>query len=157
MAAIDNIRNDTGEVSSLLYVSKSLLRVPEDLKLLDALVDTSRGRNLALSVTGALIFTELHFAQWLEGSRAALDELMISIGRDDRHQNVRIVKNVDSVQRRFGGWSLAYWGTATFVDRLISSVHRGEGSEQARAADIRRLEDIIYQFAMQGAGRTLGR
>jgi hypothetical protein len=142
---------------SLLYVSTSLLTLPEGLEELAEFVETSRARNADLMVTGALIFTERHFAQWLEGPRAAIDDLMIVISRDSRQKDVRVVKVVDDVPRRFASWSLAYWGTATFVDRLIASVQSSAPAADDHALNVHRLEDAIYQFALRGGGRTLGR
>jgi hypothetical protein len=130
--------------------------LPEGLAELDKLVETSRARNADLAVTGALIFTERHFAQWLEGPRAAIDELMISINRDSRHRDIQVVKVADDVPRRLASWSLAYWGTATFVDRLIVAV-QPQAAVAGLAMNVHRLEEAIYQFAVRGGGRTLGR
>jgi hypothetical protein len=38
------------------------------------------------------MFTHSNFVQVLEGSPAALDELMASIKRDSRHENVRVLE-----------------------------------------------------------------
>jgi hypothetical protein len=134
-----------------------LLTLPDDLSKLDAIVETSRGRNFDLMVTGALIFTEKRFAQWLEGPRPAIDELMASINRDPRHRDVRVIKIADDVPRRFASWSLAYWGTATFVDRLIQAVRSDAVAPEMHAMNLHRLEEVIYQLASRGNGRTLGR
>jgi hypothetical protein len=153
------IRKNVSErkISSLLYVSYSLLILPAGLVELDVLVEKSRLRNSHLGVTGALIFTEKQFAQCLEGPRAAIDELMVSINSDSRHRAVKVVKNANQVPRRFVSWSLAYRGTATFVDGLIDAARLDAPADDSSAMALHRLEDAIYQFAIRGGGRTLGR
>lgn len=103
---------------TLLYVSRTLLNLPGDEPEVRAIVDGSVQRNASLGVTGALISTGQHFAQVLEGERAAVEELMRSIDADPRHMRIRIVR-VTEEKRRFTGWAMAYSGYAGFVDRQI--------------------------------------
>jgi Sensors of blue-light using FAD len=104
---------------SLLYVSKTLLEFPAGEAEVANIVATAVSRNATLGVTGALISTGTHFAQVLEGERAAVDELMASIGADPRHMRVKTIRTTEE-ERRFGGWSMAYAGNAGFVDRHIT-------------------------------------
>jgi hypothetical protein len=62
-------------VTSLLYISHSLLDpASADADML-ALVRTAIERNRTLEVTGALIFTGTRFAQIIEGPAAAIEAL----------------------------------------------------------------------------------
>jgi hypothetical protein len=107
---------------SLIYVSRSRLILPDQAGEIDRIVAESTERNTALRVRGALIFTERHFAQILEGPGAALDELMDSIGRDWRHERVTVVERRAIDCYRFPDWVLAYWGDASYMDRQVERV-----------------------------------
>jgi hypothetical protein len=103
----------------LLYVSRSLLRVPEQAGEVDRIVAVARRENDRLGITGALVFTQAHFAQALEGDRAALETLMERIRRDPRHDKVTIVSEGEREARLFPQWSMAYSGGSLYVDRHI--------------------------------------
>jgi hypothetical protein len=129
----------------LLYVSRSKLRLPQEEAEVDAIVDWSRGRNAEFDVTGALIFTETHFAQFLEGPEAGVDALMASIARDPRHTDLQIMFRRPTDERRFPTWSLAYAGPSTFVAGHVLSVgEAGATPAGLKAAD--RLVSVMRQF-----------
>ncbi len=151
-------RQDGLVVSSLMYVSRSRLSPRDHIVALSELVTTSQARNAALGITGALIFTQRHFAQLIEGPPAALDSLMESIARDVRHEHIRIVNTAIDKGRRFPRWSLAYWGSATFVDRLITPLLPGPDYAADQATALNRLDQAMVQFALQsGGGPPIGR
>lgn len=102
-------------IHSLLYVSRSMLDLPRQAGEVDAVVEVARSRNHSLGVTGALVFTERNWAQNLEGSEAALEELMKSIRGDWRHTEVGVVYQETIPARRFPSWAMAYAGPSTFV------------------------------------------
>lgn len=58
------------------------------------------------NITGALLFTERYFLQYLEGEAAIVDALYASICRDTRHNNVRLLLRKPIAQRDFLRWSL---------------------------------------------------
>ncbi|MGU3454292.1 BLUF domain-containing protein [Methylobacterium sp. 391_Methyba4] len=72
-----------------------------------------------LDVTGALVASQHWFAQILEGSGGSIDTPMTSISRDRRHRDVQILVYEDIKERQFPDWTLAYNGSAHFVDGLI--------------------------------------
>jgi hypothetical protein len=106
-------------ISSLLYVSRSLLRQPDEAREIDNILAVARTRNANLNLTGALAFTETHFAQVLEGSRSAIDELMESIRRDRRHTDIQVTRVETLPERRFPDWRMAYSGPSIFVTNRI--------------------------------------
>ncbi len=53
-------------LSSLLYVSTSLLPARDEQRFVSDIVAVARARNAALGVTGALVLGRGHFAQILE-------------------------------------------------------------------------------------------
>nr|WP_295370621.1 BLUF domain-containing protein [uncultured Sphingosinicella sp.] len=128
-------------ITSLLYVSRSTLVLPEQGKELDAIVEVGRSRNESLNVTGALIFTRRHFAQILEGSAAAVDELMTSISADSRHSDVDVIDVREVRGGQFVRWSLAYSGFATYVDEhIVALIDRPSGDAATlKVKDLRRL------------------
>lgn len=119
---------------SLIYVSRSLLELPVQAGEIDHIVSGSIERNGRLGVRGALIFTERHFGQLLEGPAAAVDELMVSIGADRRHEQVTVIERRPIDGYRFPDWGLAYWGDATYMDlqvaRLLEKADAPSRSEQ---------------------------
>ncbi|HEY0924195.1 BLUF domain-containing protein [Rheinheimera pacifica] len=62
--------------------------------------------NLRRNITGALLFAERYFLQYLEGEAAVVDALYASICRDKRHTNVRLLLRKSIQQRDFSRWSL---------------------------------------------------
>src|SRR4051794_24960505 len=106
-------------VYSLLYVSRSLLRLPDEAGEVDRIVAVARRENERLRVTGALVFTQAHFAQVLEGDQASVETLMARIRRDPRHDRVTIVSAGERDTRLFPQWSMAYSGGSLYVDRHI--------------------------------------
>jgi hypothetical protein len=129
-----------------LYVSRSTLRLPGSGQEIDHIVDWSRHRNAELEVTGALVFTETHFAQYLEGPEASIDALAASIRRDPRHMDLRVIfRRPLGGERQFGTWTLAYAGPSTFVAAHVLTVaEAGEGNAGLKGAE--RLVALMRQF-----------
>lgn len=137
-----------GKLISLLYVSKATPAADADDRV-QAIVDVSIPRNAALNVTGALVFTGPYFAQVLEGPEEGVEELMVSIRRDRRHWDVDVVEIVEIPARRFPGWSLAYSGSASFVDQHLRALveERVEGLREPILAE--RLIYLMHEFVSQ--------
>lgn len=127
------------EIESWLYTSRSLMI--DYVQELGSLVETSRRRNEALGVTGAMIFTGTYFAQFIEGSPAAIAEVKASIEADHRHAEVRTVPHAQTGERRFAAWTLAYASDAEPFDRLIGVARtmRGPAGQELLLEMIRRF------------------
>lgn len=54
-------------LSSLVYVSRSTLALDGDAQAVNEIACSANARNAHLGVTGALLYTELHFAQLARG------------------------------------------------------------------------------------------
>lgn len=132
-------------MTALLYVSRSNLKLPAEAGEVEAVVAMSRHRNARLGVTGALVFTERHFAQYLEGPAAGLEELMNSIGGDPRHRDVQLVYREEVPARRFDTWALAYAGPSTFVAGNVLPLTDPLAEAPRRKAALR-LIDLMRQF-----------
>jgi hypothetical protein len=134
-------------ITSLTYVSKSCLARSSAALEIDDIVERSSPRNEALAVRGALVFTERHFAQVLEGPKASIDELMASIRRDPRHEAVTVVCHGTIDDYRFQSWTLAYNGGASYMDQQVASllrVHDGDYDDEAL-----RLYLLIRRLALE--------
>lgn len=135
-----------GEEIGLIYVSTSTLRLPGQAGEIDAIVNWSRDRNRTIEVTGALVFTEKLFSQYLEGSAERVDTLMNSIVRDPRHRDIDVLVRRPIAQRRFATWQMAYAGPSTFVAGHVLAAAEANGPA-ARTKYADRLIDIMSQFA----------
>lgn len=127
------------------YASRSTIVPHEHEEALGEIVAVARSRNLELDVTGALIFTGERFAQHIEGPEEGIRELMASIKRDRRHEQVVTLQERSPPSRRFSGWSLAYAGPSRFVSRTVELPlqHAASGSD----AGLERLLVMLEEFA----------
>jgi hypothetical protein len=75
---------------------------------LQELLDHSRRSNAAKGITGALIYAEGIFLQILEGDKVLLQDLMVKIRRDLRHESVFVLRESEIPAAIFGRWKMAY-------------------------------------------------
>jgi hypothetical protein len=133
-------------ITSLLYVSDSLLDRRGEEQALDDIIATALSRNAALSVTGALLFTRKHFAQVLEGPECAVDELMVSIRKDHRHHKIDVLEIIEIERRRFPNWSMAYSGSSKYIDSFVGPI--GDHSRSSdRTMMTEHLMRLMREFA----------
>jgi hypothetical protein len=90
----------------LVYVSKSSLRFSQ--RDLTDLLTQSRDANLVGGTTGLLLYVDGNFMQLLEGDRKRIEELMVRIKRDSRHNDVNILEEGLISERSFPDWSMAF-------------------------------------------------
>ena len=114
-----------------------------DRRQVDALVEQARLRNERNAVTGALIYSGSHFAQYLEGPPDALKAIIESILEDDRHEQITIVREDVITERRYPSWSLAFKGKSFFVDGIIRNAIDRSGS----VSSTNRLFRLVDEFA----------
>jgi Sensors of blue-light using FAD len=136
-------------VHFLLYVSRSLLRLPQELGEVDRIVAVARRENARLAVTGALVFTRAHFAQVLEGDEQAVEALMERIRKDRRHGQVTVVSQGERDARLFPQWSMAYSGGSLYVDRHIKPLLAAAPEPGATGPLAGKLVRLMREFAAQ--------
>jgi hypothetical protein len=134
-------------LKSVFYVSVKATPWPHDGPDVEAIAQVARARNTSLGITGALISTDDHFAQILEGPAEAVDAVMASIFRDQRHWRVTVLEEADLAEQTFQGWSSAFAGRGSLVDVRITPRLL---NVPADPADVRQLREMIRAF-----GRTL--
>jgi hypothetical protein len=137
-------------VTSLIYVSRKTLPALKNAEAVNDILLVSRERNKLLQVTGALFSASNTFAQFIEGPKRAIDQLMESITRDARHRDVKIVSVKDGVPRKFPDWTMAYSGDEYYMDRhirrLFEALPTGLFKEQ-----LEQLEALMVEFGRKTA------
>ncbi len=126
-------------LASLVYVSRSSLVLEGDADAVKEIVSSSISRNGPAGLTGAMIYTELYFAQVLEGPSRAIDELMNRIRRDKRHHDVTVVAEQRIPTRKFEDWAMGYWGPAPYLDRHLKPLISPATSKAERSRLVERL------------------
>lgn len=119
------------------YISRSLATPLE----LEDILTRARAANAQRGVTGSLVFTGGHFAQWLEGPAGAVADTMAVIAADTRHEAVKALRQGDLPARRFATWHMAY-AEAPGADDLLASLLASPDIPQARTE---RLLDGLFK------------
>ena len=103
-------------VFQLFYVSRAAGAFDNGSVL--ALVDAARSRNVALRITGCLLFSGHCFAQVLEGERSDVQALARRIAGDARHGGVRVLSERTRPEREYAGWPLGFVHDVSVEDDL---------------------------------------
>lgn len=127
---------------SLLYVSRSLLGTGDQQGGIKQIVATAQAKNEHRDITGALIFTNKHFAQYLEGPTPAVDQLMAAIKQDPRHTNVHIIDIPRFSRRYFVEWRMAHGGSSRYVAELVEDVFTGQSGSVGPEKLIRLMREL---------------
>ena len=75
-----------------------------------------RRNNSLLQITGALLYSGGHFAQVLEGPKAAINERFRRISQDVRHTHVTPLIYEPADVRQFANWSMVLCGSGEVHD-----------------------------------------
>ncbi len=100
----------------LIYAST---RSDQSAAALDAIFEVSRANNLRDDITGALIVSDKHYVQLLEGDRYLVSQCMMRIARDIRHTEIEIIAVNLVPHRLFAQWSLHRIETPTLEARTL--------------------------------------
>ena len=87
-----------------LYASR--ISTPLATSALDEILEQSRKNNPTRGITGLLCHTHDSFVQVVEGGREPISDLLRSIYRDDRHQQMTILLFEEIGERQFGNWTM---------------------------------------------------
>jgi hypothetical protein len=118
-----------------LYVSFSSLGQNAEAEIAN-IRSIAEVRNPELELTGVLLFSGRHFAQFLEGAEGDLHIMQASICSDDRHTDLVTLQTESVEKRRYGRWALAYSGWATHIDRILSeALLKNDGRKLLRYMD----------------------
>ncbi len=72
------------------------------------ILSESRRRNRTRDITGALTVTDRHFGQFIEGHTVDLEPLLVSLARDPRHLELKVLVDRPSGKRFFSRWSMGF-------------------------------------------------
>lgn len=133
-------------LKSLTYVSRSLLTDAELGAQLADILSIARSRNKSLDVTGALISSYGTFAQLIEGPPSSIDALMVSINRDKRHRDVKVISVKNNTQRRFPNWAMAYSGQEIYIDLHIKGL-LALSNVEVDPLRVEQLESLMEEFS----------
>lgn len=117
------------DLTHFLYRSNAVSTLTDDD--IEDIVAVAIARNETMELTGCLHFEDGLIFQWLEGPRAALDAVIVSIRADHRHSDIVDLSYGPLPGRRFSDWrmrttdrdnaSLLDW----FAERDVPTVDRG--------------------------------
>ena len=107
----------------LMYRSHSLIAADKRKTSLGSIFTTARRNNRQL---GALVISDDHFVQALEGDESVVRDLYARIGQDSRHEDVTLLEAEVVDGRVFGRWAMAKVATDGGSDiRLMSNASKG--------------------------------
>jgi hypothetical protein len=134
---------------TLLFVSESLLRLPEDSAQLHEIVRVSHAHNALRGLTGAMVATRGHFAEILEGPPENVLATMERIAKDPRHRAVKVVLSREIERRQFADspMSLVYSGNSFYVDRHIAPLLSDGENAADRPVLAAQLHYLIQELA----------
>jgi hypothetical protein len=144
----------SGSLYGLVYRSHSLVPAARAELELAHILRAARAKNMALGITGALMFYGGWFAQALEGPEAAVRTLFARISADPRHNGIEVIDEGRAVARVFERWAMAYVGEHGEPDTPMIPVENGLAPGAAwrpRPEQQDRLE--LLRQATRGYGR----
>ncbi|MBL0730795.1 BLUF domain-containing protein [Piscinibacter sp. HJYY11] len=121
----------------IVYISRSLATPLE----VEDILARARPANAGRGLTGSLVFTGGHFAQWLEGPAGAVADTLAAITADTRHEAVRTLREGKLPARRFAAWQMAF-AEAPGTDDLLASLLASSDLPQER---IERLLERLFK------------
>ena len=99
--------NLTGEVKHLLkHLIYSSRPFGFDQNILNGILVTSVDNNKRDQITGALICRSYLYLQYLEGPADSINETFDKIQHDDRHVEIRVLKEGIHAERLFPKWAM---------------------------------------------------
>ncbi len=116
------------KLTSVTYTS--LARLDLQASDLEDIHRTAREVNALEGITGLLVFNGTHFLQIIEGSEAAIDDLVERLRKDPRHTGFEIRDQRKIEARSFPDWSMElvrvnvsyFQARETIADRLPETV-----------------------------------
>ena len=96
----------SGLIRQFVYLSDAKYGL--GTKDIEAILASSRRKNVTNDLTGLLIYSDGVFIQVLEGTSTAVESTFTMILDDVRHNNLEILANLEAQDRIFAKWDMAY-------------------------------------------------
>lgn len=130
------------DLAYLVYVSRSALDPADPMYrcTIQGLLEVSRRNNAATGVTGALLYSDHWFAQYLEGAPEDVEATFARIAADTTHHSIRRSRLRPIRARRFADWMMAYAGptratAAALATHPLASLDVGDRSDRRFLVD----------------------
>ena len=139
-------------LTRLVYYSTNKLPAAGNISVhLKQILGSAIKNNRHVGVTGGLVFTRNYFMQVLEGERAALTKLFVTISTDPRHEHVELVEWKTAGARFFGAWSMGYAATPQLARDLWSTFNiRGSFDPKKLTGD--QLSQLVLELVSKEEG-----
>lgn len=125
----------TGDAAALAGEITSILR-------------KSQINNQRVGVTGALMFNSGCFAQVLEGSRLAVEDVFERIQQDERHGEVSLLGFDPVSARAFDNWSMGFVGASIDDAARYGALVQHSGFDPARMTG-EALFETLHRLAIE--------
>ncbi len=112
----------------LIYYSSAKSNIGKDD--ITNILTKSRDFNSKNDITGFLLYHNNEFIQILEGDQKIIQDLYMTISKDDRHHTIRLVSQGATDKREFEYWKMGYYeltnedkletGKKLFIDNFIA-------------------------------------
>ncbi len=113
-----------------------------------SILTKSQVNNKRVGVTGALMFNSGCFAQVLEGSRSAVEDVFERIQQDERHGEVSLLAFDPAPARAFENWSMGFVGASVDDASHYGALVQGSGFDPARMTG-EALFETLHSLAIQ--------
>ncbi len=100
------LKHEQNKMIQLAYTT--IARRAMDKAALMKLLQQARLFNYQHNLSGILLYKDRSFFQVLEGDNNTVTDLMVSIGLDNRHQDLNVMYNRVITQRDFQTWSMGF-------------------------------------------------
>lgn len=123
-----------GDLYRLVYYSRNAI-IGDAAALatgITSILAKSQVNNQRVGVTGALMFNSGCFAQVLEGSRSAVEDVFERIQQDERHGEVSLLAFDSAPARAFENWSMGFVGASIDDAARYGALVQASGFDPAR-------------------------
>lgn len=140
----------------LVYYSRNaIFGLDEEVtSSVDAILSASQRNNAAVGVTGALMFTDGFFAQVLEGTMDAVEQVFERIQLDERHAEVRLLSFTPVSERVFPNWAMAFVGNNEANRRKFGHYAASSGFDFA-AVNADEMVEHLHRFLIAEEGSNV--
>ncbi len=128
-------------IRRVVYCSRATK--PMDHATLMKILNDARAFNSMDDISGVLLHDRGNFLQVLEGPSEAVDNLLVTLKRDDRHEEVDVLSDILVSERLFPDWQM---GFGDLADPALDFMP-GIASDDERQNRIRKLADSIPELA----------
>jgi len=101
----------------VIYCSKAKREISSGLT--DDILKVSRNKNAQNHITGVLGRTNWYFLQFLEGNYKEVNQLVVNLAKDDRHNEFTLLEYCAISRRQFPDWSMLFIDDKENITRLF--------------------------------------